>query len=268
MADSKIVFITGANTGIGFQIVRALYSADKPYTVIVGSRSPAKAEEAINSLQAEFPSSKNSLVPLTIDIESDESIEKAAEEIGSQFGRVDALINNAGAQFDMPITTGTLTTRDAWLKSWNVNVAGTQILTTAVAPLLLKSSDPRLLFVTSGTSSLSNSVRRTIPIDNPAPAGWPKAEKAFSAASYRTAKTGLNMLVRVWDGLLKNDGVKVWAVSPGLLATGLAGGPEVMKKVFNAEDASVAGPFFRGILEGERDGDVGLVVSRAGVQPW
>jgi NAD(P)-dependent dehydrogenase (short-subunit alcohol dehydrogenase family) len=96
MADSKIVFITGANTGIGFEIVKALYSADKPYTVIVGSRSLAKAEDAISSLKTEFPASKNTLVPLTIDIESDESIQSAANEVESKFGMVDALINNAG----------------------------------------------------------------------------------------------------------------------------------------------------------------------------
>ncbi|KAL2818645.1 hypothetical protein BJX63DRAFT_58940 [Aspergillus granulosus] len=266
MADAKIVFITGANTGIGFQIVKALYSADKPYTTIVGSRTLSKAADAIRALKAEFPDSKNTLVPLTVDIESDEAIEKAADEIATKFGRVDALINNAGAQFDSEIISGTLTPRSAWLKSWNVNVAGTQVLTTTLVPLLLKSADPRLLFVTSGASSLSNSVCRTIPMDQPPPAGWPK-EEALSAASYRSTKTGLNMLVRDWDRLLKNDGVKVWAVSPGLLATSLVTNPEVMKRM-GAEDASVAGPFFRGILEGERDGDVGLVVMRGGVQPW
>ncbi|KAJ0414146.1 hypothetical protein BJY00DRAFT_295629 [Aspergillus carlsbadensis] len=226
MADSRIVFITGANTGIGYQIVKALYSADKPYTVIVGSRSLSKAEDAISSLKAAFSTSKNTLVPLTIDIESDESIQTAAEEVETKFGRIDALINNAGAQFDFEITSGTLTPRAAWLKSWNVNVAGTQVLTSTLVPLLLKSSDPRLLFVTSGTSSLSNSAARTIPIDTPPAAGWPKDTRAPSVTSYRTTKTGLNMLVREWDRILKNDGVKVWAVSPGLLATGLVGTPE------------------------------------------
>jgi NAD(P)-dependent dehydrogenase (short-subunit alcohol dehydrogenase family) len=96
MANPKIVFITGANTGIGFEVVKALYSADKPYTVIVGSRSLSKAEDAISSLKTEFPASTNILVPLTIDIESDESIQSAADEVESKFGRVDALINNAG----------------------------------------------------------------------------------------------------------------------------------------------------------------------------
>jgi NAD(P)-dependent dehydrogenase (short-subunit alcohol dehydrogenase family) len=177
------------------------------------------------------------------------------------------LIKYVGAQFDLQVLTGALTLRAAWQKSWDVNVAGTQVLTTTLVPLLLKSSDPRLLFVTSGTSSLSYHVTRTISLDTPPAAGWPKDTTVPSATSYRAAKTGLNMLVREWDRILKNDGVKVWAVSPGMLATGLVGDPEVMKRM-GAEDASVAGPFFRGILEGKRDQDVGVVINRAGTQPW
>jgi NAD(P)-dependent dehydrogenase (short-subunit alcohol dehydrogenase family) len=50
--------------------------------------------------------------------------------------------------------------------------------------------------------------------------------------SYRSSKTGLNMLMREWAKILKNDGVKVFAISPGFLATGLAGvGAEQLKKV-------------------------------------
>ncbi|KAL2868947.1 putative short chain dehydrogenase [Aspergillus lucknowensis] len=265
MADSKIILITGANTGIGFEVVKALYSADKPYTVLVGSRTASKAQDAISAIQTEFPSSTNQLVPLVVDIESDESIQKAHDEVASKFGKLDALVNNAGAQFDRDITSGALTEREAWNKAWNVNTAGTQVTTTTFTPLLLKSGDPRILFVTSGASSLNNTVHRKLRMDHSPDAGWPKT--GISVTSYRSAKTGLNMLMREWDRLLKNDGVKVWAVSPGLLATGLGGSVQAMKAM-GAEDASVAGPFFRAILEGERDGDVGRVVTRAGVQEW
>ena len=98
------------------------------------------------------------------------------------------------------------------------------------------SSDPRLLFLTSGTSTLAGTER----FDHPAyarvnaspAAGWPKDEGINPITSYRSAKTGLNMLMREWHRLLKNDGVKVWAISPGFLATGLGGiGAETLKKV-------------------------------------
>ncbi|KAL4914412.1 hypothetical protein BDW62DRAFT_213516 [Aspergillus aurantiobrunneus] len=265
MADAKVVLITGANSGIGYQVVKALYSAEKPYTVLVGARSEAKAQETITKIQAEFPSSSNKLSPLVVDVESDELIEKAYDTMKGQFGRLDALINNAGASFDQAVMRGELSARDAWNKSWNVNVSGAQALTSTFVPLLLASSDPRIIFVTSGGSTLAGTEKRTIAIDQPPQAGWPKT--AFGVAAYRSAKTGLNMMMREWERILKNDGVKVWAISPGLLATNLGGDPELLKKI-GAADPAVAGPLFRGVLEGHRDGEVGKVVNKDGVQPW
>lgn len=98
MAQQEIVLITGANTGIGFQIVRALYSSDQAYDIILGGRSLAKVQEAISSAAAEFPSSLSKLLPLQVDIEHDDSIQKAFEEVQSKWGRLDALVNNAGIQ--------------------------------------------------------------------------------------------------------------------------------------------------------------------------
>ncbi|KAL4787145.1 hypothetical protein BJX76DRAFT_319567 [Aspergillus varians] len=267
MADAKNVLITGANTGIGFQIVRALYSADKPYNIIVGARSLSKGQDAITAIQTEFPSSSNKLTPLVVDIESDESIETAYNEVEATFGKLDALVNNAGAQFDQRARQGELSIRSAWNQSWNVNVSGTHIITYTFIPLLLQSPDPRIIFVTSGASTLAGTETRTIPADRVPDAGWPKAAASLGVAAYRSSKTGLNMLMREWARILENDGVKVWAVSPGALATNLAGTPEVMKQM-GAGDPVVAGPLFRDVLEGRRDGEVGKVVSRDGVQSW
>lgn len=96
MAQREVILITGANTGIGFQIVRALCGSDRAYDIILGSRSLAKVEEAISSAVAEFPSSRSILFPLQVDIEHDDSIKKAFDEVQSKFGRLDALVNNAG----------------------------------------------------------------------------------------------------------------------------------------------------------------------------
>lgn len=77
----------------------------------------------------------------------------------------------------------------------------------------------------------------------------------------------MNMMMREWYRVLKEDGVKVWCVSPGMLATGLGGDPEAIKKM-GGLDPSVGGGIVRGVLEGERDGEVGKVVLREGVQNW
>lgn len=67
--------------------------------------------------------------------------------------------------------------------------------------------------------------------------------------------------------MLHQDGVKVFCISPGFLATGLGGNAQANKNL-NAGDPATAGPFVRSVLEGQRDGDVGRVLTRSGVQPW
>jgi NAD(P)-dependent dehydrogenase (short-subunit alcohol dehydrogenase family) len=86
-------------------------------------------------------------------------------------------------------------------------------------------------------------------------------------ASYRSAKCGMNMMMREWSRILGEDGVKVWAVSPGMLATGLGGDKEMLKKM-GAIDPSIGADFIRDVVEGARDQDVGKVIRKANVQPW
>jgi NAD(P)-dependent dehydrogenase (short-subunit alcohol dehydrogenase family) len=236
MSTKKIVLITGGNTGIGFETAKALYKESTAYDILIGTRSLEKGEAAIASLKNEIPDSASTVSAVQVDIESDDSIKKAFDHVSSKYGKIDVLVNNAGASFDQNIHDGSLTAREAFNKSWDVNVAGTQVMTVTFVPLLLKSSDPRLMFLASGTSTLTATENTTMQpvlrINSSPPAGWPKHASASPIMSYRSSKTGLNMLMREWYRLLKNDGVKVWCISPGFLATGLAGlGAEQLKKV-------------------------------------
>ncbi|RAH64701.1 putative short chain dehydrogenase [Aspergillus aculeatinus CBS 121060] len=269
---STVVFITGANTGIGFQIVRALSDSPRSYHILLGARSATKAHDAIQAIQTEFPNSSSTLTAIIIDIEDDASIQQAYEEISSAHGRVDVLINNAGASFETPATRGDLTSeRDLWNKTWSVNTTSTQIATSTFIPLLLQSRDPRLLFITSGTATLAGTENLAIAVNRaPTATGWPKPPSGPGAGgvpAYRSAKTGLNMLMREWHRILQPDGVKVFAISPGYLATGLGGSPAQMRAM-GAGDPTVAGPFIRAVVEGERDADVGRVLTRDGIQEW
>lgn len=96
MAQQEVILITGANTGLGFQMVRALCQSERAYSIIVGGRSLEKIEKAIKAVVTEFPSSPSKLSVLQIDIEHDDSIKAAFDTVNSNFGRVDALVNNAG----------------------------------------------------------------------------------------------------------------------------------------------------------------------------
>lgn len=156
--------------------------------------------------------------------------------------------------------------RQAWNKSWDVNVTGAQIMTATFLPLLLKSSDPRVIFVTSGLSSLEGASDPSNPGNAVSPSGLPKTQPF---ASYRASKTGLNMVMLNWARSLKSDGVKVWSVAPGLLATSLGGDTEVLKRL-GAKDPSIGGEVLRGVIEGKRDDDVGKAIReyKTPIQPW
>jgi NAD(P)-dependent dehydrogenase (short-subunit alcohol dehydrogenase family) len=234
--DKLIVFVTGGNTGLGYETIKALYKTDQAYELIIGSRKVTNGQNAAESLQKEIPKSSSSISVVQLDLASDESIFNAVKEIESKFGHLDVLINNGGAGFDHQIHDKSMTIREAWNTSWDINVAGTQVLTDAAIPLLLKSSDPRLMFLTSGTASLTEAESTATPtlarINGSPAAGWPKGAQGARFASYRSVKTGLNMMMREWHRVLLNDGVKVWSISPGFLATGLNNvGADQLRKV-------------------------------------
>ena len=68
--------------------------------------------------------------------------------------------------------------------------------------------------------------------------------------------------------MLEPDGVKVFCISPGFLATGLGGmGKDFMRKV-GAGEPSVGGGFIKDVVLGVRDDDAGKVINKDGVQPW
>ncbi|KAF4960902.1 hypothetical protein FSARC_10333 [Fusarium sarcochroum] len=265
MAATKVVLVTGANTGLGFQIAKAICGSDAPYEVLLGGRSIHKAEEAVKNLKEEFP--KSHLHPIQVDVEQDASIASAFEYVKIKFGKLDALINNAGAQLDQQLIAGKMTAREMWNKTYDVNVTGAHIMTWTFAPLLLESDDPRLIFIASGTSSLATSENPDFFINNRQPKGWPKTLTNIDVPAYRSSKTGMNMMVREWNRILGEDGVKVWAISPGYLATGLGVGQETNQKQ-GAIDPAIGAALVKDVLEGLRDADVGKVVLKQGIQPW
>jgi NAD(P)-dependent dehydrogenase (short-subunit alcohol dehydrogenase family) len=96
MNPTQVILVTGANTGLGFQIIRALCSSNQAYNILLGGRSLNKAGEAVKAASEEFPSSQSKLFPIQVDIEDDNSIEAAFKEVQTKFGQLDALVNNAG----------------------------------------------------------------------------------------------------------------------------------------------------------------------------
>lgn len=131
-------------------------------------------------------------------------------------------------------------------------------------PLLLRSASPRLIFV-AGLSQITLASEAYFPTPQQ-PAGWPKTMD-FDFIGYRCSKTALNMLMLDWSHKLKADGVKVWGVGPGFLATGLGGIPERAKEM-GAGHPSAGGKVLRSVVEGERDADVGKLINKDGLSRY
>ena len=102
MVSPKIVLVTGGNHGIGYETVKALLQSSKSYHVLLGSRSLEKANTAVATLRQLGTS--NTVEVVQLDMTSDASIESAFEQVKSNHGRVDVLINNAGRKLRLIIS--------------------------------------------------------------------------------------------------------------------------------------------------------------------
>ena len=90
--DGKNIIITGANTGIGYEV--ALDLAKRNAHVILACRDPKRGQDAVDKIKTE---SKNENVELELlDLASLKSIKEFSERILKKLNRLDILINNAG----------------------------------------------------------------------------------------------------------------------------------------------------------------------------
>ncbi len=128
----KLVFVTGANKGIGFGIVKHL--GINGWKVIVGARDGQRAEKAIGELEK---AGVDVLGWVNIELKDLENIGRAAKEIGERFPELSLLVNNAGIPGDMSVDSEN-TEIDIIRETLDVNFIGTFALTKALLPLINK----------------------------------------------------------------------------------------------------------------------------------
>ena len=132
--NRKAALVTGAATGIGRAAVVAL--AEAGFDVAINySRSEAAAQETARL--AEEKGARTLL--LKCDVSDDVAVREMLAQVEHTFGRLDALVNNAGTTTEVkPKDFDALTTED-WDRVFGVNVRGTFQVTRAAAPMLKKS---------------------------------------------------------------------------------------------------------------------------------
>lgn len=256
-SSRTIVFITGANQGIGLEIGTALSNLED-YHVILGSRSSENGEAAVKTLLERNCS--RSVSTITIDVSSDISIASAANTVFEEFGRIDVLINNAGILIEDPDTP--VVARDLFEKTFAVNVFGAAACTEAFIPLLEKSTalPPRLIFISSRMGSLTTRAD-------------PASHNNFPI--YRSSKSALNMIMLHYATKFGPKGWKVNSCAPGFTKTSfggfIKGGKDgdatgtYLAKAGSVEDASIEAVKFAtaGVEEVS-----GTYSSKEGVLPW
>ena len=179
--EQKVAIITGASQGIGAALVQAY--RDRNYRVIATSRSIQESSDA-------------GIVSVAGDISKPETAERVVRQSLERFGRIDTLVNNAGVFTAKPFTEFTQEDYDL---NMGVNVAGFFHITQHAAREMLKQGSGHIVSI---TTSLVNQ-----PI-----AGVPAALASIT-------KGGLNSVTQALAIEFAKTGVRVNAVSPGIIKT-------------------------------------------------
>jgi NAD(P)-dependent dehydrogenase (short-subunit alcohol dehydrogenase family) len=193
--EKKIILVTGSNKGIGFEVVRQL--AKLGHQVILTARDQAKGLDAQKKLKAE----NLNVHFLELDVTNEESIQKAASNVKSDFRKLDVLINNAGIslrgdhsllQNDPAITTQII----------NTNAMAQLAVTRALHSLIPNGG--RIIMISSGGGSMSDPV-----------GGWSPA--------YCVSKSLLGAITRHLAYELSTRKISVNALDPGWVKTDMGG---------------------------------------------
>jgi NAD(P)-dependent dehydrogenase (short-subunit alcohol dehydrogenase family) len=237
MATGKVALVTGANKGLGKEVVRQL--ANLGVTVLLGSRDQSRGREAVNELLGgELPVSC-----VEIDVTNPQSVSAVADLIRREHGHLDILINNAGIYIPCPAFE--ITAKEMRL-TFETNVFAVVTVTHAMLPLLRRAPAARVVNVASTTASqaLTADPKTMFGLEN-------------NTLAYASSKSAVTMLTLQYANAMRRDPayahIKVNAATPGYIATDLnnhtgtrtvAQGAQIVVKLATLPDNGPSGGFF------------------------
>lgn len=192
-ATKEIVLITGGNTGLGFEIAKALLLLNR-FHIIIGSRDANKGAAAVQKLH-NINLTDCSTIPL--DITSLSSLTSAFEIIKQKHGKLDILHANAGTAPESYMPVDKTPISELIKTACDTNVAGTAQSIETFIPLLQKSENPRIVMMSTSLGSLTLQTTRD-------PRNWP---------AYAASKAALNMIMLVYYHQYPE--MKINACAPG-----------------------------------------------------
>jgi NAD(P)-dependent dehydrogenase (short-subunit alcohol dehydrogenase family) len=185
----KVVMVTGGAKGIGAAIVRAC-AAEGAIPVILD-----RDAEAGGQLQQELQNSGAGFGFITVDLENAEHCARSVEETFQTFGRIDALVNNAGRNDKVGLEHGSV---DDYVASLRRNVVHYYAMAHHALPHL-KRSRGAIVNIGSKTAITGQG----------------------STSGYASAKGAVMALTREWAAELLSYGIRVNTVIPAEVMTPL-----------------------------------------------
>ncbi|HET6554105.1 MAG TPA: SDR family oxidoreductase [Dyella sp.] len=194
--SQRVALVSGANRGLGYEVSRQL--AAQGVTVLLGARKPLLGEKAARQLRREG----GTVMPVKLDVTSAQDVRELAARIDGEYGRLDILINNAGAYFDIDDDPSSVNL-DLVRQALETNLLGAWQLTEAMLPLMQRHGYGRIVNVSSGCGAIDS--------------------EGSACPAYRVSKAALNSHTRMLAAELAGSGICVNAVCPGWVATDMGG---------------------------------------------
>jgi NADP-dependent 3-hydroxy acid dehydrogenase YdfG len=185
----QVVIVTGASSGIGAATARLLHEAGA-HPVLAARRA-----DRIEDLGRQLAGA----LAVRTDVTDHSDIRRLADLTLDRHGRIDGLVNNAGAALHQPLDVLDL---DEFARVLDLNVISVVAVTQAVLPAMRAQSSGRIVNISSGTT------RMALPGVGP----------------YAATKSAVNMLTAVFRKELEPDGIAVSLVLPSVTATEFGGG--------------------------------------------
>lgn len=197
MGENKTAVVTGAARGIGLAAAGRFLA--EGYNVAMLDNNTTLLQSAVESAGA-----GDNIMKVDCDVSNAQQVDVSIGQILERFGRIDALVNNAGIADFMPVTETTFAT---WTEILATNLNGPFLCSQACIPQMINQGSGAIVNLTS-ISGLRASTLRT---------------------AYGTSKAALAHLTKQLSAELGQHGIRVNAVAPGPIDTAMA------KKVHSAE---------------------------------
>jgi NAD(P)-dependent dehydrogenase (short-subunit alcohol dehydrogenase family) len=188
----KVAIITGASRGLGKAF--ALRFAEEGAKLLLTTTNPKRAEGAAKEIKAKG----GEVIFIKADISIASDVQKIAEKVMQQYGRVDILINNAAIWFGIRAKPWYTWTEEEWDRIFDVNVKGTWMVCKAIAPIMMEQKRGKIINIASNVARVPG-----------APFFMP----------YSCGKGALYTMTHALAHALGPFNINVNAIGPGLTAT-------------------------------------------------